>query len=524
MIRFKNILFSSLSLLLVLGIVHSSSAYTYSVVGNELNENEYVQPILSTCERKVDDGEFHEDIIIADNVSIPNLSQESEDLLEDFGKEYRNNAVAVKQVLDVDSNKEVTRVVLEDAQIDFDKSGNIVKYKNFDDYSKAVPRRNYVEGEELKTEYYELDEKSDLSDIISRLEEKANLSGYKLIDCSNNIQGIWSLTWCWEYENNLINPYKCVCVIVDAKDGSISLYGKNDIEPNSTKPVISKDEAIKYAKEIIDNYEYEYEDENIDVILTFTRPNFFFEEGGPYEMADFVRLCWKVSLDSGIIVDVDAETGEILGGSYSKSVSARAMFVENFGGSNPEKNARAAYAAFNRLGYDQTNYCPVYWRVNQVDMDWILAQTDMYGLYLSCHGDVTDDLSENFLLATTANNANQTWTLSSNKNYGIWRFVYLDACLSSCTNNFANAFNCTNAGECFVGWNVIANVAMTEYFNERFFARLGSMPVYNAVWDTLWETRLDGGYNTPPRFFKDTFTTICDPGFIGDSNYYGWAW
>lgn len=81
MIRFKNILFSSLSLLLVLGNVHSSSAYTYSVVGNELNENEYVQPILSTCERKVDDGEFHEDIIIADNVSIPNLSQESEDLL-----------------------------------------------------------------------------------------------------------------------------------------------------------------------------------------------------------------------------------------------------------------------------------------------------------------------------------------------------------------------------------------------------------------------------------------------------------
>ena len=310
----------------------------------------------------------------------------------------------------------------------------------------------------MPVEYYEIDKESKLSDIILTIEEVSELSDYKLIDCSNNIKSVWILTWCKEYENGLINPYECVNVAIDSKDGSIMLYGRNDMKPNSIIPIISDEDAIKYSNSITSKYKYD----NINVNLTFTRPNFY------WETDDFV-------------------------GQYER--------------------AMLGYNALERLGFNQTNYEPVYWSISQADIDWMLSRVDMYGLYLNCHGGVIDGKS---VLAdsTYLNKAN--WQVWSDRNLGYWHFVYLDACETSSNNNFANAFNCTGAGECFVGWNNSVYTSTALDFDRRMFPRLGYMTVCDAVITSLWESR-NAGYNVPGG-------NICDPGFIGDTNYYGWAW
>lgn len=59
-----------------------------------------------------------------------------------------------------------------------------------------------------------------MSNIIYLIESQNEL----LVDCSNNIDGIWVLAWCRNYENNLINQYDCVNAVIDAKDGSVMLF------------------------------------------------------------------------------------------------------------------------------------------------------------------------------------------------------------------------------------------------------------------------------------------------------------
>lgn len=437
---------------------------------------------------------------------IPEINSKSKQLLNSFNKDI-STTKNVKKIYDKTLNREVTRITSKDTEIDFDSNGNIVSYKNFDDFSTVDKnKKDYNENEILSKIDYKLKKSSDLSDIISTIEKENDLAGYKLVECNNDIESVWTLTWNREHENGLLNSYDCVNVIIDAKDGSIMLFGKNKMEANTTVPILTKDEAIKLANSIISKYDKK----NIDIKLTFFKPNFYFEEGGPYETANFVRLSWEVSIKDTVNVQIDAETGEILGGGETQAVSGRAMSVTNFPGQ--QERATLASNALSRLGYSQSGYPPVYWTVKQTDMNWLLSRTDLYGLYLLSHGGISNGVS---VLADSNNLGTANWQIWSNKNYGIWRFVYLDACETSANNNFANAFKATYAGECFIGWNNNVNTYTALDFNRRFFPRLGYTTVHDAVVTSLWESR-NAGFNGPD--------TICNPGFIGDINYYGWAW
>lgn len=502
----KNILKSVVALALVMVLV-ITTCVVYATESKPKGNNvvNHKVSVLDKCQKeKVDiNSTIETEMIIDKSVLMPKISDNSERLLEVFEKDIKN-VEEVKQIYDSVLDREVTRVISEDAEIDFDSNGELVAYKNLDDFSTIdKDKKDYNKDEELPEIQYQIKNVSQLSDTIKILESENDLSGYKLVDCSNNIESAWVLTWCKDYGNGLVNPYDCANAVIDAKDGSIMLFGKNKMEPDSTVALITEGEALKLAQPIIS----EFENEKVDVNLTFFRPNFYWDEGGPYEIADFVRLSWEVSIKDCVSVHIDAETGEILGGGTTQGDCARSMFVVDFVGQ--EECAMLAYNAFNRLGFNQTNYSPVYWSVTQTDMDWIVSRTDMFGLYLSCHGSVAP--SGRFSILTDERN----WTLRSDTSYGDWHFVYLDACFSSSNNNFVNAFDANDAGECFVGWNVAVNVYTALDFNRRFFPRLGTMSVYDAVITSLWESR-NAGYNTSDN--------ICDPGFIGDLYYYGWAW
>lgn len=427
---------------------------------------------------------------------LPEINTKSEKLLDAFNKEI-SNIDNISKIYDSSLDREATRIVTDNIVVDIDENGDIVSYKNLDDYSIVdKDKRDYVEGEKLLKTNYMLKEKSDLNSVISSIEEINNLETYKLVDCNNDIEECWILSWCKNYDNNLINPYDTINVIIDAKDGSIMLYGKNENEPNSVEPAISAENAISYASNTISKYKG-YND--IDAELTFYKLE-------TNNTEDDIRLTWNISIDENIFIYVDAKTGEILGEDRTKSDYARSMSTCNFLGY--VECANMASQAFTRLGYNQTGYPVVTWSISQTDIDWVLSRPNLYGLYLNCHGGYHGSYS------TLTDNSN--WIIYSTTNYGNWHFVYVDACYSSVNNNWAKSFGATSAGRCFVGWNVSVYETTAYDFDKRFFPRLGYMSVYDNVITSLWESR-NAGYNNPNG-------NICNPGFAGDSNYYGWAW
>lgn len=303
-----------ISLITILFVI---SCTIYAIQAKEKNNRKDV--ILTEDENKQIDTNLQEKTNMSKYIDgqLPEISDKAKQLLNNFNKDISKLKEA-KKVYDNILKREVIRVTLEDAVIDFDGNGNIVNYKNLDDFSTIdKDKRNYNENEQLPKIDYKIKKSSDLSNTISLIESVNELTGYKIIECSNNIESTWILTWCRDYGNELINFSDRVSVMIDAKDGSVTLFGRNKMEPNTTVPILTQDEAIKLAKPIISKFD----NANPDVKLTFCRPNFYWEEGSTYEFADYVRLSWLVSIKDCVSVEIDAETGENLGGGETKGQS-----------------------------------------------------------------------------------------------------------------------------------------------------------------------------------------------------------
>ena len=285
------------------------------------------------------------------------------------------------------------------------------------------------------------------------------------------------------------------------------LFGKNSLQPNITEPIIKREDAIKSAKEnisLIDIKEKEVE-------LSFVKPNFYFTEKYPCKSADFVRLAWIVKMENNCNVYIDAETGENIGGGINYSTDCgRALGVVS--GYGMEEKVNMAYNGLNKLGYNQNNYPPVTWGINQTDIDWLLSRPDLYGLYLCCHGLYMGDRC---VISDGEDGPNRKWAVYSTSRFGNWHFVFLDACFSSRDLHFADSFGSKGTGKCFIGWAVEVDQVTSYEFCKRFWSKLGKMSIHSNVIESLWECRNAG---------MNEHYNICDPGFAGDQSYYGWAW
>ncbi len=243
------------------------------------------------------------------------LSDEARNFLEYVGKSI-NEERQVKRVYNKNFNRTYTRVITDSMKIYLDDNGDIVDYEDLVKY--AYPHDNYMLSDESK-----------LSDFMVNIKKIGDFDSYKLISCSHFGGISWILVYMKEYENGAINSMECVDIGIDAYDGKILRYiHHKEMKPDTFEPVISEEEAIECAREIMEKYGAK----NAAATLSYERPNFYFEEGGPYEKADFVRLCYNVNLDiynddevmayyesighvnHSVAVYVDAETGEILGG------------------------------------------------------------------------------------------------------------------------------------------------------------------------------------------------------------------
>lgn len=195
-----------------------------------------------------------------------------------------------------------------DYKIDFFEDGGIKEIYN--------TRHTYVD-ENRKRIY----------DTVESLEplEKAVREALKIENMNIKREWLSHDTWAFSCTNKLdgrdltqLNTYS---IHVCSYDGALEYYtrGKREVTSGGT-PIVTSEQAISFADPIFKEYE---ESGLYKTQLTYLAPNFYYEEGGPYKTADFVRLAWIVELDSDElcgthIVYIDAETGEILGGGQYK--------------------------------------------------------------------------------------------------------------------------------------------------------------------------------------------------------------
>ena len=454
----KKKTFLVIVILFIAALLAGVSYITFAT--NESALVDSAQSVLVNYELQVDDISLPNEAVLEIKEEVPEISDSSKVLLNNFHQDLSIADVEeVQSVYNRSLDRETTRVVSESYEIDIDATGEIVRYQNYDDYSTVdKDRRDYDENEVLPEMEYLIAEQTDLDDIIATIEE--GLADYKLVDCSNHIQGSWMLSWCKDYGNGLVNPYDSVNVVVDAVDGSITLFGKSQIEPNTVTPVINEKQAIKASNSIISKLN----EEVTEVTLNFVKPNFYWVDGGPYETANFVRLAWVVTTTSGATIHVDAVTSEILGGSQTLS-SDYGRSLQVVAGTGRTHKVQLASAGLSTLGFNQTGYTPVDWDVTQADINYLFSASNLYGLYLCCHGYYNGTTH-------TIDDGALTWTKSSSGSYGNWHFVFLDACNSCAGNLWANALHATGSGRCFVGWNVNVAQSTSYSFAKRFWPRV----------------------------------------------------
>lgn len=281
-------------------------------------------------------------------------------------------------------NRDVRRIENEDIQIDFNNNGDIVRFKNKEDFSTIDKnKRDYVEFEELPQIEYSIKTVSQIQNTLDNIVLVHNLQEYKMVECNNDIESVWNITWNKILFDDVVNPYDVATVSIDAKDGSIMMFSRNTVKPETINVQITEEQAIEIAKKL---YNKKVNSSDISAQLTTFRPNFYWEKGGPYKEADFIRVAWNITIERNTIIMVDAETGGILGGDMKMADGARAMaLVPTF--YKASERATVAAEAFRRLGYVEPYACQPHtgW-VTKEDVMWVINHQNLYGLFISAHG------------------------------------------------------------------------------------------------------------------------------------------
>lgn len=501
-----------LSLCLVVTIL-SSCAMQSSALSQNVN-NSLKPKILSNYTRTqlVSINKPEEKISDYDKDYSTVANDKSKSMLDSFNIKH-DNIKDVDLIKDNTLEREVYRAESDDAEIDFDDDGNVVRIFNKDDFKR--PAQQIAKSEEnVNTDdsnKYMLNTSADLRSIIDNIALQNDLEGYVLVSCSNSLEGTWDLVWHKDLGNGVLNGYDVVYATIDAKDGSIMIFGRKTVLPNTNTAIVTEKQALKFAKPILDKFE----NPNITAVsLTTFRPNFYWEaaeNNEAYEEADFIRLSWEITIDSGTTIYIDAETGEILGGDQPQ-IAGSAAEIEKLYNGDPNVNfdcVKHAYNGLTALGYLSEH--PVEGLTRQCDAEWLLRDdTELRALYLRCHGSYQ----------TVTDLTNWRVYASNARNYG-WEFVYLDACETASNNTWANALGIysNSSNKCFMGWKIPVKQTVSWQFTCNFWNYViypTSDPhyLYDALWEAKGSTICDGGYTAEQ----------VNIGFIGDQYWNGWSY
>lgn len=259
------------------------------------NSNKGKNKILTNVERKkVTDIEEIEGKVEEEHIEPKNqmVNEKSEKLLNYLQISLNENeTVKVMQ----QNGKRFKRLTKDNYEIDFDDARNI---------SSIFIHQNF-EGEDVYKD------RNSVQPIIDELQEILDIEQYQLVECHNQLIGSWILVWNNVLDNGIVNPLDVVVITLNAKNGEVMCYNRNEMIPDCDITIMGREKAVKFAKESVPAIKDEKEEKTE---LTVVNPNFYWEDGGPYQSSDLVRIAWKISYEDGAYVWIDAETGECLGG------------------------------------------------------------------------------------------------------------------------------------------------------------------------------------------------------------------
>ena len=275
-------------------------------------------PFLQTLQREPDPPEWRDEEELGPYTGDPHtlLNDRANAILTAFGAPF-GEIESATEILEPEEGRQVYKLSYGTVCLWVDGEGELVHFVD----TSQIPD-DYL-GEEFDIRY---DSEEALADILAWVEEVCGLTEYQRTGCEFDGFRTFSVRWEKRVTEELTNPHDYVTVSINAENGRVSTFYRLSgmYHPNTVEPLVSEGWARAFAKPVIQEQTvlaYEQARPKLQLV----RPNFRWEEGGPYAEADIVRLAWSVEvLSLGSVneptrrpiltVWIDARTGEVLGG------------------------------------------------------------------------------------------------------------------------------------------------------------------------------------------------------------------
>lgn len=297
-----------LSLALAIATTFSLSASAFAANEENMTEESRVS-VLAVAETAVEDVTFDE--VTASEVSATDtwISEDEAVKLAQIGVDVPDTAT-VETVISEDDGTYEKIYFNENDFVCVDGNNEIFRISNFGDESEVAA---YAATNEDAT----VDENM----VAETIRALLNLSDeYVLIGTEEFDEDYLTVTMSKAY-NGIVNPYESVNAVIRKTDSNVVYLRVFDTAPETTEATIGENEALSAAADII----AELGTDVTSSKLVFTEPNYYWYNGTDtdYEIADFVRLAYEFVIGDGDwIVDVDAVTGEVIGGDMSMAEKA----------------------------------------------------------------------------------------------------------------------------------------------------------------------------------------------------------
>lgn len=484
-----------LSLALAIATTFSLSASAFAANEENMTEESRVS-VLAVAETAVEDVTFDE--VTASEVSATDtwISEDEAVKLAQIGVDVPDTAT-VETVISEDDGTYEKIYFNENDFVCVDGNNEIFRISNFGDESEVAA---YAATNEDAT----VDENM----VAETIRALLNLSDeYVLIGTEEFDEDYLTVTMSKAY-NGIVNPYESVNAVIRKTDSNVVYLRVFDTAPETTEATIGENEALSAAADII----AELGTDVTSSKLVFTEPNYYWYNGTDtdYEIADFVRLAYEFVIGDGDwIVDVDAVTGEVIGGDMSMAEKAGCYGQTDTNYYKGATTTKLAVAGYKKLGYTTSSTTSDTGSVLRSTITSFMSGSTAYGLYIRAHGSAANSNGVQ-LLATkvgeTYSNFLYTYDVSGN-----WHFVFLDACHTADSSNWANRFNISSSysNRAYLGWSGAVLTGNSYKFAVQFWPLVGTMSIRNAAVAAAAE--VEGSGTTPIRFY-------------GDTSYYGKAW
>lgn len=418
--KFKKIIAVILTVILIMS--STSIMATADVKSNNQSNKETLYETLLKEKRlkKVPIENATDSVIIDENINTTSVSSVNKSIsLFASNNDSVEKLNRVSYVFDNDTVYEAEYT--SGAVVGFDENMNMISYSNFNPKHK-----NNIVTNSLNTDNNGL--------TISEIKEFYNINSSYMESID---EGDDYTFYCYEKleESDVINPYNSLKVTIDNTSGNVVAYNRfNDI-PDSNEISVDLDFAKKAALNVDENF-----NQITDWSLEYIKPNFYWnDKNNAYIPADIVRLAYEIIIDNIYVVDVDANTGEIIGGDTYKKNDGGAYSYDKFTHAKQSKNLAAT--AFVGLGYTSHN-----WYVGRgaelvKKVNFYLKGNNSYGFYINCHG-------------TAGALSCDKEIIKANQVTGNWHLVFLDACCTRTIDGWAKYFNIVGKKKrAFLGWN-----------------------------------------------------------------------